>query len=225
MIGRSTETGVIAYSVFALLAVWVSLRKRIRALEKRADAAGAKHEPDAGTYAKALLRIYEASLLPAASAGSGTHPCLYDRLLSAGVRPDFPRPKNPPGRAALLLVVLTCLVLVKTFYVAREGTEASAWRLALFGGAHQLGLWADAAHARGDERAEIEFLEASVDADPFDDQRRTSSIRALAAHGWCDRALRMAQPVRNQAENGRGPAPPDLESSLGACEKAGSSSP
>jgi len=39
-----------------------------------------------------LARIYEVNLLPAVTEKPGTHPHLSDRLLTAGVTPDFPRP-------------------------------------------------------------------------------------------------------------------------------------
>ena len=62
-------------------------------LEMRADRLAQAHELDPGTYARALERLYQDSLLPAVEAKErATHPHLYDRLLAAGVTPDFPRP-------------------------------------------------------------------------------------------------------------------------------------
>jgi Zn-dependent protease with chaperone function len=64
-----------------------------RKLESRADQLAKANEGDAGTYARALTRLYEDSLLPAVTSKErATHPHLYDRLLAAGVTPDFPRP-------------------------------------------------------------------------------------------------------------------------------------
>jgi Zn-dependent protease with chaperone function len=64
-----------------------------RKLESRADQMAKANESDAGTYARALTRLYEDGLLPAVTAKNrATHPHLYDRILAAGVTPDFPRP-------------------------------------------------------------------------------------------------------------------------------------
>ena len=61
----------------------------------RADAIAHANEPDPGIYARALAKLYEDNLLPAVNAKDrATHPHLYDRMLAAGVTPDFPRPKR-----------------------------------------------------------------------------------------------------------------------------------
>ena len=84
--------------------------KLSRRLETRADELATTHELDAGTYARALARLYEDSYLPAVVASKRiTHPHLYDRMLAAGVTPDFPRPAAAPvmawhGRIAAGLV-------------------------------------------------------------------------------------------------------------------------
>jgi Zn-dependent protease with chaperone function len=62
-------------------------------LELRADSIAKANEPDVGTYARALAKIYENNLVPAVNAKDrATHPHLYDRLLAAGVTPEFARP-------------------------------------------------------------------------------------------------------------------------------------
>ncbi|HXA43890.1 MAG TPA: M48 family metalloprotease [Candidatus Angelobacter sp.] len=64
-----------------------------RKLESRADQMAKANEGDAGTYARALTRIYQDNFLPAVTSNKHTtHPHLYERLLDAGVTPDFPRP-------------------------------------------------------------------------------------------------------------------------------------
>lgn len=64
-----------------------------RRMESRADEMAKANEGDAGTYARALAGLYKDSLVPAVMAKNrSTHPHLYDRLLAAGVTPDFPRP-------------------------------------------------------------------------------------------------------------------------------------
>jgi len=69
-------------------------RKLSVKLEKRADQMAQANEGDAGTYARALQRLYEDNLIPAVMARKqSTHPDLYDRLIAAGVTPDFPKPE------------------------------------------------------------------------------------------------------------------------------------
>jgi len=69
-------------------------------MESRADQMAKAHESDIGTYARALIRIYEDNLTPAVfEKAYKSHPDLYDRVLAAGVTPDFPRP-TPSERMA-----------------------------------------------------------------------------------------------------------------------------
>jgi len=78
--------GVITLVVFRI-SIGIS-----RKLEVRADNFAKASETDAGTYARALARLYEDNLIPAVIAKKHRHPDLYDRLLAAGVTPDFPKP-------------------------------------------------------------------------------------------------------------------------------------
>jgi Zn-dependent protease with chaperone function len=68
-----------------------------RKLESRADAMAKANENDDGVYARALARLYEDNLMPAVTVRKQTHPHLYDRLVAAGITPDFPRPE--PARS------------------------------------------------------------------------------------------------------------------------------
>jgi Zn-dependent protease with chaperone function len=98
-----------------------------RKLESRADHMAKGHEGDAGTYARALTRLYEDSLLPAVTPKRGTHPDLYDRLLAAGVTPDFARPKAAKGMAwngtvfAMLLGGSLAALAIRTIIAAKGG--------------------------------------------------------------------------------------------------------
>lgn len=72
------------------------IKKISHRLEVRADGIAKSAETDAGVYAQALARLYEDNLLPAVNPKkNATHPHLYDRLLAAGMTPDFPRPEPP----------------------------------------------------------------------------------------------------------------------------------
>ncbi len=100
-------------SLFTLFgARWFS-----RHLERRADRAAHTSGGEAGTYARALARLYEDNLIPAVLPSRGrTHPDLYDRLLAVGVQPDFPRPTAPSSNTVhgVLLCVLLGILAVLT---------------------------------------------------------------------------------------------------------------
>jgi len=101
-----------------------SLRAARRKLkpESRADAIAKSNESSPGVYARALARVYEDAALPAVVVGHHrTHPDLFDRMLAAGVAPDYPRPA-PAERTAwsgavwrVLLVVAIVALLTSEF--------------------------------------------------------------------------------------------------------------
>jgi hypothetical protein len=97
----------------------LKLAKRIaRRMERHADDAAIQGTADAAIYARALEKIYQANQLPAVMRSNNmVHPHLYDRMLAAGVTPDYPRPQ-PPGRMAwpgwaVFLIPLGVLVWMK----------------------------------------------------------------------------------------------------------------
>jgi Zn-dependent protease with chaperone function len=97
----------------------LKLAKRIaRRMEHHADDAAIQGTADAAIYARALEKIYQANQLPAVMRSNNmVHPHLYDRMLAAGVTPDYPRPQ-PPGRMAwpgwaVFLIPLGVLVWMK----------------------------------------------------------------------------------------------------------------
>jgi Zn-dependent protease with chaperone function len=108
---------------FAVGAYWVSalfLQKFSHAMELRADKIAREHEEEPGVYARALARIYEDNLIPAVTEHRQTHPHLYDRLVSAGVAPDYPRPEPADGRSFLryfLWVVIFILAAQNAFHM------------------------------------------------------------------------------------------------------------
>jgi Zn-dependent protease with chaperone function len=187
--------------------VWLLVRRFTRRLESRADDLAHQYEPEPGAYARALLRLYEASALPAAHSKHASHPQLYDRLVAAGVSPDFPRPKTP-ARAwgAVPAVVLFTLVLAAMHARERYADEPSSLRLALFGGtAHDLSLWANAAQNAKNEAAELSLREAALSDDPDQRQLQADLLVALLRHGKCDPAMVLT----------KGPSTSDL---LAACK-------
>lgn len=92
-------------------------------LESHADAAAMQSGEDSVAYAHALETLYRANQMPAMMRGSTPHPHLYDRMLAAGVTPDYPRPL-PPGRAAWpgwVALALPLIISAFLFLKARHG--------------------------------------------------------------------------------------------------------
>jgi Zn-dependent protease with chaperone function len=88
-----------------MLAALIVLQRVAPKMEERSDRIGREQQGEAeGTYARALESIYRSGFIPAVLAGKPTvHPHLYDRLVAAGLTPDYPRPLPPP-RAFLAIV-------------------------------------------------------------------------------------------------------------------------
>ena len=88
--------GLSAYLLLVLISslvffVWKALS---REFEARADKVARENEANEGDFAQALVKLYEHNLLPAVlPAKRSTHPDLYDRLVAAGMQPDYPRPR------------------------------------------------------------------------------------------------------------------------------------
>jgi Zn-dependent protease with chaperone function len=67
-----------------------------RRMERRADRLASTTTTNEGAYAGALEKIYRENQLPAVNASRRRpHPDLYDRMLAAGVKPNYPRPDKP----------------------------------------------------------------------------------------------------------------------------------
>jgi hypothetical protein len=86
------------------------LGRRRRRMEVRADVFGSRVYEDKGIYARALAKLYQANEMPAVMPRKRmAHPHLYDRMLVAGVTPDFPRPDRPARWGTWLGVLLVLL--------------------------------------------------------------------------------------------------------------------
>jgi Zn-dependent protease with chaperone function len=105
--------GGLAFLGLLVMAIWYGNFRLARVMENRADRVALESVEDAADYARGLERIHRASLVPAViKQGAGqTHPNLYDRMLAAGVTPDYPRPAAPASHAwsGTVLTVLTTL--------------------------------------------------------------------------------------------------------------------
>jgi Zn-dependent protease with chaperone function len=83
------------------------LGRRRRRMEVRADVFGSRVHEDKGIYARAMAKLYQANGMPAVMPRKRmAHPHLYDRMLVAGVTPDFPRPDRPARWGTWLGVLL-----------------------------------------------------------------------------------------------------------------------
>ena len=82
-------------------------------LEKRADRMATAQQLNEGAYARALLKLYQRNQMPAVNPrGQHTHPSLYDRLIAAGVTPDFPRPEPPAKVTFIYQIYIAGLVII-----------------------------------------------------------------------------------------------------------------
>lgn len=91
-----------------------------RRMEKRADRiATTTTSINEGVYAGALEKIYRENQVPAVNASRlKAHPDLYDRMLGAGVTPDYPRPARP-NRTTLIGWLYVLVFVVATVAVLR----------------------------------------------------------------------------------------------------------
>jgi Zn-dependent protease with chaperone function len=94
---------LVIYFIFMCLNVFFA-RRMARQMEIRADKAALENQMDTAVYARALAHVYEANQMPAVMPrrSRGAHPDLYDRMLAAGLTPDFPKPSPPKRRASLV---------------------------------------------------------------------------------------------------------------------------
>jgi Zn-dependent protease with chaperone function len=108
---------------YLLIVVIFTAHKRfVRRLEMRADRMEREALTDSGIYMQSMVKLHESNLTPAVTPGTQTHPHLYDRLLAAGIQPEFARPAAPdrtkPMLAAWGTVVATGLAFFFLLVIA-----------------------------------------------------------------------------------------------------------
>jgi len=128
------------------------------------------------------------------------HPHLYDRLVSAGVQPAYPRPP-PPSRWPILVAIVVPMLGIAlgattgslAYDAILERGQSSEgwlmWAMALDGGGGgELAMlaWSRTAQGRFDEAATLLRAEAEVGGVPA--LRRAEAARALALGGRCSDA-------------------------------------
>jgi Zn-dependent protease with chaperone function len=111
--------GLLGAPVLTVLIVWIT-RRVARKMEERADKAGKAHEGDPGIYARALEKLYRSNLMPAVMGQKRpVHPHLYDRMIEAGVTPEYSRPKPPSKAMSLFAHGIVAVVAVIFAWGAR----------------------------------------------------------------------------------------------------------
>ena len=114
-------SGLVAAASAAVVLTVIANQFRQR-MERAADAVAVHEDGNAGVYARAIEKLYRENQMPAVSANDAqTHPHLYDRLLAAGVTPDYPRPAKPRGMTFASQVVFVALVV--TLLLSSDGIE------------------------------------------------------------------------------------------------------
>ncbi len=107
-----------SWGLFAVvLATLVIARVRMyfaRKMEVHADRLAGENTSEPVIYARALAHIYELNQSPAVISEKNwrIHPNLYDRMVSVGIAPDFPRPAAPPRRFWMTKVISTVTLLL-----------------------------------------------------------------------------------------------------------------
>jgi Zn-dependent protease with chaperone function len=110
--------GVVACYV-AWVGIGLAAKRLARAMEVRADRLAGGGPEGGAVYARALEKIYEVNLAPASGISKNRiHPDLYDRMLAAGVQPDFERPARPDyvnWTVLVWILALFCLLVARAF--------------------------------------------------------------------------------------------------------------
>lgn len=171
------------FAAVLILGWWlvVLALKRSRELETHADdhateqAHSDSTEQEERVHSRALERIHEVNLAPAVTPSQlSTHPCLFDRMETCGLTPDYPRPA-PLGFSmrSYLLATVPCAVLMAFVTIgayglssdARQSESAALGAIVLRGG-HPVDIEA-LAHAWRDESPEhAQVAQDAADAYP-----------------------------------------------------------
>lgn len=114
--------------IFLLVFGITQLRRNIsRRHEKRADRVAVEFQPGDLIYAQALEKLYRDNLIPAVGRGKdSSHPHLYDRLVAAGMIPDFPRPDPPLSMTPVGGLYLLAAILLGFQFLYHQGDDHTA---------------------------------------------------------------------------------------------------
>ena len=117
--------------IYLVFMTMLTLSTRLgRQGEERADAAVSGADVDGADYARALETLHVQNLSPAVMSNRTSHPSLYDRMVSAGLEPDFARPMKPSAWRAWVgcaaATIGTVLVVLAVFRLPVLVSEPSA---------------------------------------------------------------------------------------------------
>ena len=127
ILGSLGSEGLLAV-VVVLLGLLVVVRRFAARMEARSDQHVIANLDLAGTYGKALEKVYRIGLIPAVLRRP-SHGQLHDRLEACGLSPDFEPPAPPPIRplvASTAVAVLVGLVIFVAPSLATIGADLSS---------------------------------------------------------------------------------------------------
>jgi Zn-dependent protease with chaperone function len=110
--------------LLAFLGIMLLTLCLLRKMETRADKVAREGIEEATVYARALERLYQSGQIPAVmlKRAGMPHPDLYDRMLAAGLTPDFPRPAPPKGQGwTSTLLAIACVLIA--FFIGSENSS------------------------------------------------------------------------------------------------------
>ena len=116
---------ILFVACFLLLLIGSRVARR---MEKRADKIAVESVADGAIYAQALERLYEINLTPAVMSRRTTkiHPNLYDRMMAAGVTPDFPKPLPPQRQSWTSSLMYVCIFFTFFFFFTWRNRPATS---------------------------------------------------------------------------------------------------
>jgi Zn-dependent protease with chaperone function len=142
-------------NIVVLITAIIWYRRLVLRMEIRADALVRRFEVTPGVYAGALEKLYATNMVPVVlGSRRKTHPELFDRMITAGVSPDYARPEPPPRRP--LYIGLVVMLIGATLGILGLGriahdvpravldTESAAlWTIGMDGGSltELVALW------------------------------------------------------------------------------------
>lgn len=101
------------FPVIAMFLIARFARRLSQKMEKRADQMALGEQVNEGVYARALEKIYRENQIPAVNPSKRmSHPHLYDRMVAAGLIPDYPRPATPKSYTAFSFIFLIALAII-----------------------------------------------------------------------------------------------------------------
>lgn len=110
IISGCPEVALILFAIYILLSRLVTRHHKRREID--ADKVAHQAQSTEGIYARALEKLHVASLIPATLNPRSPYPGLYDRMESAGIKPDFNRPLPPNRHLSLLSSVIATVLFL-----------------------------------------------------------------------------------------------------------------